>query len=277
MTSDIPVSGWVRFAANVLTIWIFILCYILVLKRRSESLLASKIRTLIHIYYLFSILSQLLFTRTSIVGYFMNKWLEANTTASELWTQISQALYTATNRVVPSLMVTIVIVSALDGLRNTTVCQKSMIVITIIYTILVTIVSMGTVFCKDLCKDRPEVQQGILYTQEALTSLPYIVSIGMILVLFRKSQQVAETDFARALIEDDKIDDAAADMNNRKRQLTTIFILRTMAMIILFSWNMAWISLFFNTNEPSWIPYVEAVLLVIYETLNAAVFIQRGR
>lgn len=277
MKVDVPVSGWVRFAANILTIWIFILCYILVLKRRSESLLASKIRTLIHVYYIFSILSQLIFTRTSIIGHFMNKWLESNVTASETWSQVSQALYTATNRVIPSLMVTIVIVSALDGLRNTTVCQKSMIVITIVYTILVTIISMGAVFCKDFCKDRPEVQQGILYTREVLTSLPYIVSICIILVLFRKSQQVAETDFARALIEDDKIDDAAADMNNRKRQLTTIFILRTMAMVILFTWNMTWISVFFNTEEPSWIPYVEATLLVIYETLNATVFIQRGR
>lgn len=82
----------------------------------------------------------------------------------------------------------------------------------------------------------------------------------MILILFRKSQEVAETDFARALIEDDRIDDAATDMNNRKRQLTTIFILRTMAMVILFSWNMAWISLFFDTAEPSWSLYVEAAL-----------------
>ena len=121
------------------------------------------------------------------------------------------------------------------------------------------------------------MQLGILYTREALTSVPYIVSIGMILVLFRKSQEVAETDFARALIEDDKIDDAATDMNNRKRQLTTIFILRTMAMVILFSWNITWLSLFFNTEEPSWVPYVEAVLLVVYETLNSTVFIQRGK
>lgn len=277
MDSKIPVSGWVRFGANILTIYIFILCYILVLKRRSESLLASKMRTLIHIYYLFSILSQLLFTRNSIIGYFMNKWLQSNPMASTLWSQISQALYTATNRVVPSLMVTIVIVSAIDGLRNTTMCQKAMVIITIIYTLLVTIVSMGTVFCKDFCKDRQDVQLGILYTREALTSVPYIVSIGMILVLFRKSQEVAETDFARALIEDDKIDDAATDMNNRKRQLTTIFILRTMAMVILFSWNITWLSLFFNTEEPSWVPYVEAVLLVVYETLNSTVFIQRGK
>lgn len=277
MDSKIPVSGWVRFGANILTIYIFILCYILVLKRRSESLLASKMRTLIHIYYLFSILSQLLFTRNSIIGYFMNKWLQSNPMASTLWSQISQALYTATNRVVPSLMVTIVIVSAIDGLRNTTMCQKAMVIITIIYTLLVTIVSMGTVFCKDFCKDRPDVQLGILYTREALTSVPYIVSIGMILVLFRKSQEVAETDFARALIEDDKIDDAATDMNNRKRQLTTIFILRTMAMVILFSWNITWLSLFFNTEEPSWVPYVEAALLVVYETLNSTVFIQRGK
>lgn len=277
MDSKIPVSGWVRFGANILTIYIFILCYILVLKRRSESLLASKMRTLIHIYYLFSILSQLLFTRNSIIGYFMNKWLQSNPMASTLWSQISQALYTATNRIVPSLMVTIVIVSAIDGLRNTTMCQKAMVIITIIYTLLVTIVSMGTVFCKDFCKDRPDVQLGILYTREALTSVPYIVSIGMILVLFRKSQEVAETDFARALIEDDKIDDAATDMNNRKRQLTTIFILRTMAMVILFSWNITWLSLFFNTEEPSWVPYVEAVLLVVYETLNSTVFIQRGK
>lgn len=277
MDSKIPVSGWVRFGANILTIYIFILCYILVLKRRSESLLASKMRTLIHIYYLFSILSQLLFTRNSIIGYFMNKWLQSNPMASTLWSQISQALYTATNRIVPSLMVTIVIVSAIDGLRNTTMCQKAMVIITIIYTLLVTIVSMGTVFCKDFCKDRPDVQLGILYTREALTSVPYIVSIGMILVLFRKSQEVAETDFARALIEDDKIDDAATDMNNRKRQLTTIFILRTMAMVILFSWNITWLSLFFNTEEPSWVPYVEAALLVVYETLNSTVFIQRGK
>lgn len=277
MDSKIPVSGWVRFGANILTIYIFILCYILVLKRRSESLLASKMRTLIHIYYLFSILSQLLFTRNSIIGYFMNKWLQSNPMASTLWSQISQALYTATNRIIPSLMVTIVIVSAIDGLRNTTMCQKAMVIITIIYTLLVTIVSMGTVFCKDFCKDRPDVQLGILYTREALTSVPYIVSIGMILVLFRKSQEVAETDFARALIEDDKIDDAATDMNNRKRQLTTIFILRTMAMVILFSWNITWLSLFFNTEEPSWVPYVEAVLLVVYETLNSTVFIQRGK
>lgn len=277
MDSKIPVSEWVRFGANILTIYIFILCYILVLKRRSESLLASKMRTLIHIYYLFSILSQLLFTRNSIIGYFMNKWLQSNPMASTLWSQISQALYTATNRVVPSLMVTIVIVSAIDGLRNTTMCQKAMVIITIIYTLLVTIVSMGTVFCKDFCKDRPDVQLGILYTREALTSVPYIVSIGMILVLFRKSQEVAETDFARALIEDDKIDDAATDMNNRKRQLTTIFILRTMAMVILFSWNITWLSLFFNTEEPSWVPYVEAALLVVYETLNSTVFIQRGK
>lgn len=149
MNSNIPVSGWMRFGANILTIWIFILCYILVLKRRSESLLASKMRTLIHIYYLFSILSQALFTRTSIIGYFMGKWLQNNTTASAVWSQVSQALYTATNRVVPSLMVTIVIVSAIDGLRNTTLCQKAMVVTTIIYTILVTVVSMGTVFCKD--------------------------------------------------------------------------------------------------------------------------------
>ncbi|EFO62498.1 Hypothetical protein GLP15_1427 [Giardia lamblia P15] len=277
MNSNIPASGWMRFGANILTIWIFILCYILVLKRRSGSLLASKMRTLIHIYYLFSILSQALFTRTSIIGYFVNKWLQNNATASAVWGQVSQALYTATNRVVPSLMVTIVIVSAIDGLRNTTLCQKAMVVTTIIYTIIVTVVSMGAVFCEDLCTDRPEVRQGILYAQEALTSVPYIVSIGMILILFRKSQEVAETDFARALIEDDRIDDAATDMNNRKRQLTTIFILRTMAMVILFSWNITWISLFFNATEPSWVPYVEAVLLVIYETLNAAVFIQRGK
>ena len=55
MDSKIPVSGWVRFGANILTIYIFILCYILVLKRRSESLLASKMRT--HILLIFHLVA----------------------------------------------------------------------------------------------------------------------------------------------------------------------------------------------------------------------------